>query len=301
MIDDNYPKVTLEQWRALSAVVEQDGYANAAEALGKSQSTVSHHIQRLEESLGTRVLQIKGRKAILTPVGEVVLRRARSMIKEAGHIEQVAGTLAAGVEPEIGIAVDTIFPNQVLLPAFKAFSESFPDTRIELFETVISGVIEKLLNGQAQLAITSMIPQGWLGSHLLSLEMCCVAHPDHPLHHLGRPATYQDLKQHRQLFVRESDQRRQHNPAWVGSEQRITMTTMGTRIQALCEGLGFCWSPVLKIQRELQQGLLKPIELVQDSRSQVNLYLILADEQSAGPATLALAKQIRTKVQKTCL
>ena len=67
--------VSLEHWRALVAVVDAGGYARAAEALGKSQSTVSHGIQHLEELLGTRVLRIEGRRAVLTEVGEVVLRR----------------------------------------------------------------------------------------------------------------------------------------------------------------------------------------------------------------------------------
>ena len=55
MIDDKhtgFAKVSLDHWRALEKVVDKGGYARAAEALGKSQSTVSHSIQRLEELLG---------------------------------------------------------------------------------------------------------------------------------------------------------------------------------------------------------------------------------------------------------
>ena len=78
MIDDKHTglaKVSLDHWRALEKVVDEGGYARAAEALGKSQSTVSHSIQRLEDLLGTRVLRIQGRRAVLTEVGAVVLRR----------------------------------------------------------------------------------------------------------------------------------------------------------------------------------------------------------------------------------
>ena len=60
-------QVTLEQWQALIAVVEHDGYAQAAEALSKSQSSVSYAIQKLETALGLRAFKIKGRKAELTP------------------------------------------------------------------------------------------------------------------------------------------------------------------------------------------------------------------------------------------
>ena len=135
-------KVALAHWRALVAVVDHGGYASAAEALGKSQSTVSHSIGRLQELLGTRVLRIQGRKAVLTQVGSVVLRRARALLNEAGDIERMARTLAAGVESEVAIAVDTVFPNQVLLPALHSFAQQYPGTRIEVFETVITGVEE---------------------------------------------------------------------------------------------------------------------------------------------------------------
>lgn len=292
--------ITLEQWRTLAAVVDHGGYARAAEALGKSQSTVSHHIQRLEELLGTRVLRLEGRRAVLTQVGEVALRRARAVLAEAGDIEAAARTLAAGVEAEIGIAVDTVFPNQIILPAFEHFMNDFPHTRIELYETVISGISDQLSRNQVHLGITPQVPQGWLGDHLLDLDFICVAHPDHPLHHLGRPVTERDLRQHRQLVVRESGSRREANRTWLRSEQRLTVTTMGTQIQALCQGLGFAWSPRLKISRELESGLLKPLPLAHGSRRIAGLYLVFADRAGAGPATLALAERIKEQVAVAC-
>lgn len=293
-------EITLEQWRALAAVVDHGGYARAAEALDKSQSTVSHHIQRLEELLGTRVLQLAGRRAVLTDVGEVVLRRARGLLAEAGDITKVARTLASGVEAEVHIAVDTIFPNQIILPAFQALAGEFPHTRIELYETVITGIAERLRRGTIQLAITPRVPQGWLGDHLLNLELVCVANPEHPLHRLDRPVSEDDLRQHRQLVVRESDPRRETNPSWLASEQRLTVSTMSTRIQALCQGLGFAWTPRLKITRELESGLLKPLPMVRGVKRVASVYMVVADQEGAGPATLALERRIREQVAVRC-
>lgn len=301
MIDINsspIAKVSLDHWRALIAVVDEGGYARAAEALDKSQSTVSHSIQRLQSLLGIGVLRIKGRRAVLTPIGETLLRRVRILVQEAFDIERVARTLAAGVEPVLHIAVDTIFPNQLLLPALKAFSQEFNHTRVELIETVISGTSRLLSAGRIQLAITPIVPQGWLGDQLVTLEMCCVAHPDHPLHRLGRKVTERDLRQHTHLVVRESDEQRKFESGWLSSEQRLTVSTMGTRIQALCQGLGFAWSPRLKILREMEAGLLKPLPLVSGASKFVNLYLVFADQDGAGPATRALAKSILVQVDK---
>jgi DNA-binding transcriptional LysR family regulator len=296
-----HAEITLDQWRALAAVVDHGGYARAAEALDKSQSTISHHIQRLETLLGTRVLRLEGRRAVLTDVGQVVLRRARSLLAEAGEIEQVARTLASGVEAEVHIAADTLFPNQIILPAFQALAAEFPHTRIELHETVITGIDELLRKGAIQLAITPRVPQGWMGDHLLDLDLVCVAHPDHPLHRLGRPLAQDDLKRHRQLVVRESDPRRESNPSALVSEQRLTVSTMGTRIQALCQGLGFAWSPRLKITRELESGLLKPLPLVRGGRRVASMYIVLADPEGAGPASRALERRIREQAATCCV
>ena len=300
MKTENGSGVTLDHWRSLVAVVDQGGYAQAAEALGKSQSTVSHSIQRLEQFLGTAVLKIVGRRAVLTGVGGIALRRARLLLDEAHDIERMARTLASGVEAEIHLAVDAIFPNQVLLPALAGFADAYPDTRIELVESVISGATDLVRRGHVQLAITPHVPTGWLGDHLIRLEFACVASPDHPLHHLDREVTDRDLRQYRQVVVRDSGERRDTDVSWLMSERRLTVSTMGTRIQALCQGLGFAWSPMLKIRRELNDGLLKPLPLEHGSRQYADLYMIITDAEGAGPATLALAGMIRKQVKAAC-
>jgi len=300
MKTENGGGVTLDHWRSLVAVVDEGGYAPAAEALGKSQSTVSHSIQRLEQLLGTAVLKIAGRRAVLTAVGQIALRRARLLLDEAHDIERMARTLASGVEAEIHLAVDAIFPNQVLLPALADFAEAYPDTRIELVESIISGATELVQRGHVQLAITPHVPTGWLGDQLIRLEFACVASPDHPLHHLGRDVTDRDLRQYRQVVVRDSGTRRDTEVSWLVSERRLTVSTMGTRIQALCQGLGFAWSPVLKIRRELEQGWLKPLPLEHGLTRFAEIYMIITDAEGAGPATLALAGMIRKQVKTAC-
>ena len=115
---------------------------------------------------------------------------------------------------------------------------------------------------------------------------------------VGRPLNENDLRQHRQLVVRESGEKRESDISWLGSEQRLTVSTMGTRIQALCEGLGFAWSPLLKITRELEAGLLKPLPMTQGTQRFADLYLVLTDRDGAGPAARAMADQIKDHVTR---
>ena len=67
-------RITLDQWRALVAVVDHGSYAAAAAALHKSQSSVTYAVQKLESLLGVRAFTIEGRKSVLTPTGEFLNR-----------------------------------------------------------------------------------------------------------------------------------------------------------------------------------------------------------------------------------
>jgi DNA-binding transcriptional LysR family regulator len=284
-------RVSLDQWRALAAVVDEGGYVRAAQALGKSQSTVSHSVQRLEELLETRVLRLEGRRAVLTDTGRVVLRRARYLLDEASDIERVARALSVGVERDIAVAVDTVFPHLILMPALAAFASRYPGTRIDLFETVGSGAIDMLAGGGAQLAVTLDLPPGSLGSRLTELELLCVAGRGHPLHGLDRPLTVRDLRRHHEVAPRAPGAPRKSH-----SGRRLIVSTMGACIQALSRGLGFGWCPVTAILRELDEGLLVPLELPGGGIRHLSAYLVFADEESAGPAANALANLIEAAV-----
>ena len=61
------PTISLEQWRALVAVVDEGGYAAAAEGIHKSQSAVTYAVQQVEKLLGVKAFRLEGRKAVLTP------------------------------------------------------------------------------------------------------------------------------------------------------------------------------------------------------------------------------------------
>src|SRR5215471_10256526 len=98
------PRITLDQWRALIAVVDEGGYAKAAKALHKSQSSVTYAVQQLQSQLGVKAFEIHGRKANLTPTGGLLYRRARYLLDEATVLEQSAKRLSAGWEAEIRLA-----------------------------------------------------------------------------------------------------------------------------------------------------------------------------------------------------
>jgi DNA-binding transcriptional LysR family regulator len=247
---------------------------------------------------GAKVFVIQGRKAVLTPAGTVLYRRGKALVDEALQLERTAAKLAAGWEPELRIAAEIIFPTWLLLDCFARFGAEHPDTRIELHETVLGGTEEALAEGRVDLAIGTSPPPGIIGDPLMEIRFVCAAHPDHPLHQLGRKLTRNDLRAHRHLVIRDSGAARTRSGGWI-NERRWTVSAKATSIRAATMGLGFAWYPEETIREELKSGGLKPLPLREGAVRSGTLYLFFADRDAAGPGLLRLAELLRDGV-RTC-
>jgi DNA-binding transcriptional LysR family regulator len=294
------PHITLEQWRSLIAVVDAGGYAQASELLHKSQSAVTYAVQKIESILGVKAFEIQGRKAILTPTGQMLYRRALALVEEANDLERAVHTLSVGWEAEIHIAAEVLFPSRLLLSSLERFGQESPGTRVELIESVLGGTSEALLKGEADLVISPQIPPGFLGDPLMRINLRAVAHADHPLHHYDRELTYRDLRTYRHVVVRDSGVKRDRRTATVEVDQRWTVSQVATSIQAVCMGYGFAWLPEEHIREELHTGILRPLSLREGGTREVSLYLILANPDFAGPGVRRLAEIIREWVGTDC-
>lgn len=289
-------RVSLEQWRSFTAVVDAGGYAQAAEALDKGQSTITYAVKKLEETLNVSAFEIKGRRAVLTSTGELLYQRALHLLEEAFRLEQAAKSVSAGWEPVIGLSVEVLYPTWLLLQGLAEFGEESPHTHIELYESVMGGTQENLLQGRAAMALTPNVPVGFQGEPIMSLKFLPVAHPEHALHQLNRKLSTKDLRRHRHLIVRESGSQRSR-ALGIQSEQRWTVSNMPTSIGAACRGYGYAWFPVHKIQRELADGELKPLPLVGGGERILTMYLVLADPEGAGPGVKRLAEILRASAK----
>src|SRR5918994_5313411 len=258
------PKISIDQWLTMVSVVESGSYAKAAEQLHKSQSTLPYAIRKLEELLAVKVFEIRGRKAVLTPTGELLYRRGKALVDEAARLEHAAGELAQGWEPEIRLAVEILVPTWLLLACLARFGAERPETRIELIESVLGGTDEALAARAVELAIAPTIPPGFAGDLLMPVRMVCAAAPSHPLHALGRAVTADDLRRHRHLVIRDSGVQRTRPGAWV-NEIRWTVSHKATSIRAAVMGLGYAWYPEDAIREELDRGALKPLPLREGS------------------------------------
>jgi DNA-binding transcriptional LysR family regulator len=292
-------KITLDQWNVLVSVVESGSYSKAAERIHRSQSTLTYAIKKLESLLAVKVFELRGRKAVLTPTGELLYRRGKTLTEEAARLEHAAAELAKGWEPQIRVAVDIVFPTWLLLKCFADFARERPETHLELYETVLGGTEEALAKRSVEFAIGGSVPQGFVGDILMPIRAVCMAAPSHPLHQLGRTLTLEDLRRHRHIVIRDSGEQRVRSAGWI-NDLRWTVSNKATSIQAAGLGLGYAWYPEDSVRAELERGALKPLPLREGAEKSGTLYLTFADREAAGPGTLRLAQIIREGVRREC-
>ena len=290
------PRISLEQWLTFKTVVDSGSYSMAAEALNKSQSSISYAISRLKEQLPQPVLSLHGRKAVLTEAGQVLYRHAQQLLSQASDTEAVARSLALGFESEVSIAVDVLVEIGSLICAFEEFSREFKHTRIRVLETSLSGTSEALLDKSADLVIGSYPPPGFRATPLMQVNMIPVAAPTHPLVQGRSTVSELELRSTRQIVLRDTGIHREQDAGWLQAEQRWTVSHFSTSIKLLKSGLAFAFIPHNWIEEELARGELALIPLEHKMNRVVQMHLMLADNQAAGPATKALHDYVIQKL-----
>lgn len=284
-------RATLDQWRTLQAVIECGGFAQAAQALCCSQSSISYTLARLQEQLGMALLRIEGRKAVLTEAGAIMLRRSRQLLQQASQLEHFAEQWQQGWEAEIRLLVDTTYPSSWLTQALSAFLPQSRGCQLRLHECPATVIDESLRNGQTHLAISPLLDPENPGFELGRVRLQAVAHPSHPLHRLGRLLSQDDLAM--QVHIRVQTGAHPFKPL---PGERLnnswTVSCPGSAIRMACKGLGFAWLPSHLIQHELDSGQLQPLSLAQGGPRYQSFYLYCRS-QTPGPATEALIQLLK--------
>jgi DNA-binding transcriptional LysR family regulator len=180
--------LTLDQLRTFIAAVETGSFSAAGRKLGRAQSVVSQTLANLEAQTGVVLFGRSGRYPAPTEVGLTLLALARRTVGAAETFKAQARGLASGLEPEVSVAMDVLFPIDVVTAAVAAFQPVFPSTPLRLHVEALGAVIAPVLDGRCAFAIAGslpILPADLAREPLRSVELVMVASPRHPLakHH----------------------------------------------------------------------------------------------------------------------
>lgn len=286
------PKTTIEQWRILQAVVDYGGYAQAAQKLNKSQSSLNHAVAKLQSMLDVQVLEVIGRKAVLTEAGEVMLRRSRYLTQNVEDLESLAVNINQDWEPEIHLVVDLAYPRSLLYPALSEFLPQSRGSRLQIIDHVLTGTDETITQHKADLVINTQVPKGFLGEPIAIIEFVLVCHPQHALASLPQPIDPNALAQHLQLVIKDSSTSPEEKSGWLKSENRWTISQFDTAIDLLRQEIGFCWLPRHKVDALLANGELVCLPIEGSQFRQMTAFLVCPTPDNKGPGTQLLESLI---------
>lgn len=254
---------SLRQLRYFVALAEQLNFTRAAQDCFVSQSTLSAGLRELEQMLGARLVERDRQSVLLTPLGEQMLPRAKTLLAAATDLVQLA---AGAAMPMTGILrlgiIPTIAPFLLpqLIPGLRA---QYPELKLALREDLTANLLDRLDSGQLDFALIAL-PYDTRNLQIRTLfkdEFYLVAPADDPLL-ASEPLRMSAALSERLLLLEEGHCLRQQTllaceRAASASPDGLEATSLLTLVQMVVSGLGLALIPAMAVQAGLlaQTGL----------------------------------------------
>jgi DNA-binding transcriptional LysR family regulator len=293
MTDPGSP--TLDQLRVLATVAESGSFSAAARRLNRAQSVVSYAMANLEAQLGLELFERGHRRPVLTEAGRAVLSDARRIARMVDELRARASGLTAGLEAEIGLAVDVMFPTARLVALLEAFAKTFPTVGLRLRIEALGGVVQLVLERNCGLGITGPMgvrPEAVERRPLCHIALVPVAAPAHPLALLPPPLPETAFHEHTQLVLSDRSRLTDGQQFGVVSMRTWRLGDLGAKHALLRAGLGWGNMPTHMVADDLRDGRLVQLQPAEGSSIRFPLLLIHRTDSPPGPATSWLAERL---------
>lgn len=290
-------RMTLDQLVILITVAELGSFSGAARKLNRVQSAISQSIQTLEDALELQLFDRSQKLPQLTTAGNAILADAKRIVSGASALRARAKSIATVAEPEISLAIEQVFPNEVLLACLDEFREKYPLVSVTLFAEGLGAPEQSLLEGNARLSIYSPAMDGIPGIQLQSLgdvPVSVVASTSHPLSSIDGLISQTDLDEHVQLTL--TDRTRRYRGVVMGTRS-WSFVDQFNRLDFVLEGFGWCTMPTHLAWPHIKSGRLVELKLAiyQDRPLLFPLYAAYRVDQPPGPAAQWLLSSLRQR------
>ncbi|WP_439518446.1 LysR family transcriptional regulator [Hydrogenophaga sp.] len=244
----------------LEAVARLGSMAAAAREVGMVPSALTYRIRQIEDALDVLLFDRSARRAVLTPAGAELLRSGQYLLDELDAVAQRVKRVATGWESQFTIAADAIVARATLFELCEAFYAEGAPTRLKLRAETLSGTVEALQSGQADLALgvpSEMSLTEFQSAAMGTLQFVYAVAPHHPLAAVTHSLCDEELKAHRAVAVADSTQRGRgvtHN--LLPGQDVLTVPTMQHKLEAQLRGLGSGFLPLPLAQPFINAGRL---------------------------------------------
>lgn len=179
----SFPGLDLRQVRTFLALARLENFSRAGEQIGLSQSAVSRHIRALEDTLGLRLFERIGRRAVLTASGKIVRARLEALMREAETLPRLLRDLSEGVQGELRIGACITSANALLPHLLGLYRQRYPKVELALQPGSSSRALESLRRGELDLAFVASegLPADLTVLAEIPDELLLVGAPNHAL------------------------------------------------------------------------------------------------------------------------
>ena len=254
--------VTLHQLLCFEAVVSEGGFQAAAEKLLRSQPTVSSSVKNLEAQLQLSLLDRSGYRVGLTEAGRSFYERTRVFLHEMKRLRDHAAQLAMGEESELRVVIGDVSPLPETLGLLRRFFERCPGTRLHLHFEAISGPLERLLDGEADLIlhhIDKADPRLEFVD-LFAVKIVPVVAPNFLRFPISRSIAPEQMRDYVQCVIRDSAHHSQPRDYYLVEGARSwTVSDQLMKKELILQGMGWGHLPRYLIEQNLRDGNLNPI------------------------------------------
>ena len=256
----------------LQSVADAGSFAAAARQLGLVPSAVTYRVRQIEDALDVLLFDRASRQAQLTEAGAEMLREGARLLEEIDAVANRVRRVATGWEPQFTVAVDSVISLSTVMDLVQAFYELKPPTRLRLRNETLSGTLEALTSGQADLALGIPVEPGTAAgvqSRLMGeLAFVYAVAPHHPLATATEPLTDDMLNKHRAVAAADSVQRGSGlTIGLLAGQDVLTVPTMHAKLEAQLRGLGGGFVPEPMARPHVKAGLLVLKQVERSSRT----------------------------------
>jgi DNA-binding transcriptional LysR family regulator len=294
----------LNQLKTFCAVVEKKSFSRASEAVFLSQPTVSLQISSLEQELGTRLLDRRGREVTVTRTGETLYHYARRILRLVDEAEQAIEQLKGLVKGELTLGASTI-PGEYILPSLLAkFKEKYPAIDINLVIGDTKEIIEKVARNEVELGVVGTREKSdkLVFESFTSERLVLITPTTRKWFKKQELATIEELRKV-PFILRESGSgtratvKQRLQQAGIKEEDLASVMSLGSTAavkRAVECGAGVSLISEKAIENEIKLGTIKTITL-KDLELNREFFIVYSRQKSRSPATQALLHFLKEK------
>ena len=257
--------LTPDSLAMLQVIADTGSFAAAARQLRLVPSALTYRVRQMEEALDVLLFDRSARQAQPTEAGQALLKEGARLLQDIDSVAHRVRRVATGWEPELTIMADGIISQDTLFDLVDAFYALRSPTKLKLGIGTLSGPIESLSDGRADLALgvaaNSTSVSGLQWQDLGDVTFIFTVAPFHPLAAITTPISDEILLEHRLVVVADSAQKERTSMGVLDGQDIFTVDTIQAKIAAQVRGLGCGFIPESLALPYLQAGLLvaKPV------------------------------------------